>query len=56
MSKIENLYIIGKRIGLKKADLNYIMKNENPYPENIHLSAGPSYPGGFYGTISIHDF
>lgn len=56
MNKIENLYIIGKSIGLKKADLNHILKNEKNYPENINLSAGPIYGGGWYGTISLLDF
>lgn len=58
MSRIENLYIMGKRVGLKKADINYILNNKNTCSENIHLSAGPHiYRGGtWYGTISIRDF
>jgi hypothetical protein len=47
---------MGKRIGLKKIDIENILNNKKIYPENIHLSAGPIYGGGWYGTISLHDF
>lgn len=59
MNKIENLYNIGKNIGLKKTDLDNILHSEKNCSENIHLSTslGPNpYGGGFYGTISIRDF
>jgi hypothetical protein len=56
MNKMENVYLIGKKIGLKKSDLNLIFKNDTPYPENIQLSTGPFYHGGRYGTTSFYDF
>ena len=59
MNKIENLYKIGKNIGLKKTDLDHILNSEKNYSENIHLSTslGPKpYGGGLYGTISSWDF
>ncbi len=59
MNKIENLYKIGKNIGLKKTDLDHILNSEKNYSENIHLStsSGPTpYCGAWYGTISIYDF
>ena len=48
---------MGKRIGLKKIDIDNILNNKKIYSESVYLSAGPIYgDGSLYGTISLHDF
>ena len=53
----ENLYKLGKKLGLAKKDFDDILKYTGSRKEQSSLSIGPTwYPSTKYGTISINDF
>ena len=56
MSK-ENLYKLGKKLGLTKNDIDDALKHRTVSDEHVSLSEPDSYKDGtWYGTISINDF
>jgi hypothetical protein len=55
MSK--DIYKIAKGIGLRKKEINSILKKISDTTEDTNFSVGPScYPGHYYGCLSIKDF
>jgi hypothetical protein len=56
MSK-ENLYKLGRKVGLNKNDIDKLLKHRFITNEHASLSYPDSYKDGtWYGTISIKDF
>ena len=54
--KKEEIYKIGKKLGMSNIEINQIFNN-NEHQELIAFSAGPDiYIGTHYGTVSIKDF
>ena len=60
MSK-EDLYILGKKLGLNKNDIQFLLNYKSDSNKQAYLSNGPGgggySPNGFlYGSISPYDF
>ena len=57
MLRNRNLYYIGKKLGMKKKDIDLVINDTNNIEEQSSSSAGPPwYPGTHYGTVSIDEF
>lgn len=57
MLRNRNLYYIGKKLRLKKKDIDLVLNDTYRAEEQPSFSAGPPwYLGTHYGTVSINEF
>jgi hypothetical protein len=53
-NKKNNIYLLGKKLGLKYNEIDEIITNTKF--EQVNISSGPNwYPGTHYGTLSIKE-
>jgi len=51
------IYKLGRKLGLKKNDMDLILNDVDRTEEKSSFSTGPpEYMGAHYGSISINDF
>ncbi len=56
MLRNEKLYYIGKKLRLKKKDIDLVINDTNNIEEQSSSAGPPWYPGTHYGTVSIDEF
>jgi len=59
MKKVNEIYTLGRRVGLNKKDIDHVLNGVNSKAEqpSLKLGFGPYWAGGgYYGTISLKDF
>ena len=55
MKRTNKIYMLGRKLGLNKKDINYALRHTATHIERS-FSAGPfPYHGSYYGTVSIED-
>ena len=57
-NKIDTKFLqLGQMLGLSRKNIVALVKDTAPISEQNSLEFGPGpYRGGYYGTISIHEF